>query len=328
MNFCYVINAFATDVSNQMQELYAFQEKYLLGCEEIAAVVLAPKDFDFGTLSGKIGKTAICLQSAHYTPEGVLSAFTPIAKQMPKDTVFLFGSGNYGVELAVRLAVRLGGSSLTAVHALEQKETVYAKKMVYSNHMEAVFRLTKAPYCIALAKGLERKSLMEGSFQFDETIECKQSDFICERTEELMESGNDLADADFVIAAGRGVKNKESLSLLQEVAGLFEGKLGVSRPLAMQAMAPMQNLLGVSGTIVQPEICITAGVSGAAAFYAGIEKSKCIIAINTDEHAPIFKKADVCVHADFMTVIQTIDRLAKKEKMEHETTNLSNGGTI
>lgn len=328
MNFCYVINAFATDVCYQMQELYAFQEKYLLEWEEVTTVVLAPNDFNFCALPGKIGKTAVCLQSAYYTPESILSELVPITKQMPKETVFLFGSGNYGVELAVRLAVRLQGSSLTAVHALEWKETIYAKKMVYSNHMEGTFRCTQAPYCIALAKGLDRKSLIEEPFHFDKIISCKPSDFICKQTEEVIESGNDLADADFIIAAGRGVKNKDSILLLQEVAALFGGKLGISRPLAMQAMAPMQNLLGVSGTIVQPEICITAGVSGAAAFYAGIEKSKLIIAINTDEHAPIFKKADVCIHADFMTVIQTIDRLAKKEKMQHETTNLSNGGTI
>lgn len=328
MNYCYVISAFANDVCHQMQELYAFQEKYLLECKEMASIVLAPKDFDFDTLHGKIGKTAIWLQCEYYAPEAILSELVQIAKHLPKETVFLFGSGSYGLELAVRLAVRLHGSSLTTVHALEWKETIYAKKMVYSNHMEGTFRLKQAPYCIALAKGLEKKALIEEPFQFGQIISCQSPDFIYKRLEENLESGNDFADADFIIAAGRGVKSKDGISLLQETADLFDGKLGISRPLAMQAMAPMQNLLGVSGTIVQPEICIAAGVSGAAAFYAGIAKSKCIITINTDEHAPIFKKADVCIHADFMTVMQTIYRLAKKEKMENETTDFSNGGTI
>lgn len=328
MNYCYIINTFANDVCHQMQELYAFQEQYLLGWKEITTIVLARENFDFGTLQGKIGNIATWLQCEHYAPETVLSVLVEIAQQMPKETVFLFGSGSYGIELAVRLAVRLQGSSLTAVHALEWTDAIYAKKMVYSNHMEGTFRLNQAPYCIALAKGLDKKVLIDESFHFDKIISCKQPSHIFKRSEQVIQSSNDLADAKFIIAAGRGVKKKEHIVLLQEIAELFGGKLGISRPLAMQAMAPMQCLLGVSGTMVQPEICITVGISGAAAFYAGIEKSKCIIAINTDEHAPIFKKADVLVHADFIAIMQTIYMLAKKEKMENETTDFSNGGTI
>lgn len=73
-------------------------------------------------------------------------------------------------------------------------------------------------------------------------------------------------------------------------------------------------LLGVSGTMVSPKICIVAGVSGAAAFYAGIEKTKYIIAINKDEHAPIIKMADVAVVDDFIPVMETLNQLVENDK--------------
>ena len=80
----------------------------------------------------------------------------------------------------------------------------------------------------------------------------------------------------------------------------------------MNAWAPMNRLIGVSGAMLQPDICITAGVSGAAAFYAGIEKSKFIVAINTDGQAPIMKKADVAVADDFVPVIKALREMAER----------------
>ena len=115
-----------------------------------------------------------------------------------------------------------------------------------------------------------------------------------------------------MIAAGRGVRNKENAEFLQKSAEALGGELGVSRPAAMNAWAPMNRLIGVSGAMLKPDICIAAGVSGAAAFYAGIEKSKFIVAINTDEQAPIMKKADVAVADDFVPVMKALRKLAEK----------------
>ena len=87
--------------------------------------------------------------------------------------------------------------------------------------------------------------------------------------------------------------------------------VAVSRPAAMNAWKPMNRLIGVSGAMVGPEVCITAGVSGAAAFYAGIEKSKFIVAINTDEKAPIMKMADVAIVDDFLPIMEELNNICK-----------------
>ena len=88
----------------------------------------------------------------------------------------------------------------------------------------------------------------------------------------------------------------------------------MTRIMEISSMKGASTSIGVSGEMIAPEVCITAGVSGAAAFYAGIEKSKFIVAINTDEQAPIMKKADVAIVDDFMPVIQSLREIVKEQK--------------
>jgi electron transfer flavoprotein alpha subunit len=77
----------------------------------------------------------------------------------------------------------------------------------------------------------------------------------------------------------------------------------------MSAWTPMHRMIGVSGAMTKPEVCIVAGVSGAAAFYAGIEKSKTIVAINTDIRAPIIKASDVAVIDDYKAVMAELAKI-------------------
>ena len=88
---------------------------------------------------------------------------------------------------------------------------------------------------------------------------------------------------------------------------------GITRPVAMNAWEEMRRLIGVSGTLARPEVCIAAGVSGAAAFYTGIEKSRFIIAINTDAQARIVKAADVAVIDDYKAVMNELVKHFKSQ---------------
>jgi len=102
------------------------------------------------------------------------------------------------------------------------------------------------------------------------------------------------------------LQSKANIEKIQWIATQIGAVFGVSRPVTMRAWADMAHLIGVSGTCIAPEICIAAGVSGSAAFYAGIEKSKTIIAINTDQHAPIMKLADVTIADDATTILEAL----------------------
>ena len=61
--------------------------------------------------------------------------------------------------------------------------------------------------------------------------------------------------------------------------------------------------IGLSGRTVKPKLIITCGVSGAVQFAAGMDGSECIVAINQDQDAPIFKIANYCIADDLYQVV-------------------------
>lgn len=251
-----------------------------------------------------------------YEAETVLSILTELEKPDPAD-LYLFPGDYTGSELAVRLACRLGGSSLAAVERLQPADDhIICTKTVYNGYMQGTLKLRKKPYCLSLARGI----LGSRNWQEIEEIEIIQSDrseqyqpaYIIERSVETAESLNELEGAKFIVAGGRGIRSKENYLKLKHSAIILGASLGVSRPVAMNGWAPLDELIGASGVIASPEICLALAVSGSPAFYSGVEKSKIIIAINTDSQAAIVKNADVAVIDDYKAVLDELTRLIEK----------------
>jgi len=93
---------------------------------------------------------------------------------------------------------------------------------------------------------------------------------------------------------------------VKELARQLGAQTGASRQVVMNAWCEMDSLVGMSGTLIAPEICIVAGVSGASAFSAGIRDSQLIIAINNDADAAIFTLADVVLVDEMMPVLEAL----------------------
>lgn len=322
MRYHFVVNGYSEECLKQIQEQKGFQEQYLSGMEEGTAFIYCRDSEEVRSLGIHHTEQAVFLTAPQYVPEAVLEKLCACMKE---GDLYIFGSDFSAGELVVRAAMRTNGSSVSAVHGLDidksaaqnececSSERLLVKKMVYSNHMEGIFSMEKGPYCISLAKGMERAEAERGSFAIESRIVC------CSGAEHVLssefypeESERGLEDAQVVVAAGRGAKNKENVAVMERVAKSMGGELGLSRPAAMNAWAPMNRLIGVSGAMIGPDICITAGVSGASAFNAGVEKSKFIVAINTDEKAPIMKMADVAVVDDAIPVLEALEEIIKK----------------
>ncbi|MEG1292526.1 MAG: FAD-binding protein, partial [Lachnospiraceae bacterium] len=109
-----------------------------------------------------------------------------------------------------------------------------------------------------------------------------------------------------LIAVGRGVKSKEAVNEIREFAQQQGYLFGVTRPVAMNAWGKIDEIIGVSGSIYAPKICVTIGISGATAFYAGIENSDFIISINSDQRAPIIGMSDVSIVDNYENVLNRL----------------------
>jgi electron transfer flavoprotein alpha subunit len=182
------------------------------------------------------------------------------------------------------------------------------------------FRLTRKPFCISLAKdGVTRHAVTvrDTLAVTEHDLSGLQDDGAITHSKRIpAKAFADIGAATFLIIGGRGMQNEENTRNLKKIAHDMGAEFGVSRPVAMSAWAPMQRMVGVSGVMARPKICIVAGVSGSPAFYAGIEQSKRIVAINTDPRAPIMKACDVAVVDDYKSVMAALAEIVSKKDLE------------
>ncbi len=119
-----------------------------------------------------------------------------------------------------------------------------------------------------------------------------------------------LAEAEIVVAGGRGLGKPENLQLVRDLAAALGAEYGGSRPLVQRGWIPADRQIGQTGKTIRPRLYIAAGISGAVQHRVGVEGADQIVAINIDPNAPIFEFADCAVVADALQVLPALTRAA------------------
>src|SRR5262249_8919837 len=124
----------------------------------------------------------------------------------------------------------------------------------------------------------------------------------------------DLTSAPIIVAGGRGLKQKENFSLIFELAEALGGAVGASRPVVDAEWLPREYQIGSSGQTVALKLYVAVGISGAIQHLVGMQGSRCIVAINKDAEAPIFKVAHYGIADDLFKVVPVLTKLMKDLK--------------
>ncbi|MGJ9493954.1 FAD-binding protein [Actinotignum sp. GS-2025a] len=122
-----------------------------------------------------------------------------------------------------------------------------------------------------------------------------------------------LATATRVVGAGRGFAAKEDLRLFHELAEVLDAAEGATRPLAEgDAWLPRDSYVGLSGTVIAPDLYIAIGISGQPHHTAGVTDSGVIVVINNDPEAEMFEFCDYGIVGDLYTVLPELITLIRK----------------
>ncbi|MCG8566010.1 MAG: electron transfer flavoprotein subunit alpha/FixB family protein, partial [Desulfobacterales bacterium] len=112
-----------------------------------------------------------------------------------------------------------------------------------------------------------------------------------------------LAEAEIIIAGGRGMKSKENFQLLFDCARKLKAAVGASRVAVDNDWISYAHQVGQTGEKVSPTVYIACGISGSIQHFAGMKTARIIIALNTDADAAIMSQCDYAVQGDLFEIL-------------------------
>ncbi len=240
--------------------------------------------------------------------------------------IFLIGATVEGRSMAPLISSALD-TGLTAdctkleITDFKDEKRLAATRPTFGGQLMATILCKKLPQMATVRPSVLKKNeeIYKNEGEFEEFMP-NMADFTdpikllgCEAIKNKLSS--ELENAQIIVAGGKGLKSEENFEKLKTFARLIGATAAGSRGAVDMGLIEKEYQIGQTGKTVSPKVYIAFGISGAIHHIAGIENSKKIIAINTDENAPIFQNADVKIVKDASCVL---DELIKELETEPE----------
>lgn len=234
-----------------------------------------------------------------------------------KPSVILVGATTVGRQLAPRVAARFRTgltADCTVLDIEENTDLVQIRPAFGGNIMAQICTPNNRPQ-LATVRYKVMESAVKSEEKHGEIVLCGIDESRLASDIKILdvvkkEKVKSIEAADVIVVAGRGVKTKEDLGMIQALCDKLGGELACTRPLVESGWVEARRQVGLSGRTVRPKLIITCGVSGAVQFSAGMNSSEKIFAINTDEKAPIFKVAHYGIVGDIYEIVpELINRI-------------------
>lgn len=252
---------------------------------------------------------------ADYTPDGFTAALEQLVKAMnPGAVVF---PHTYQVrDFGPKLAARLGLPFVSDV--VDVKAGPVLVRQLFQGKINAELDTSGGMVLFSVQAGAFRAASVVNSKaeteQFPVTLEPAQIRSKPEPPFRETQRSVDLGAAETIVSVGRGIGEKENLSIVEQLADSLGAELAASRPICDNGWLPMERQVGSSGQTVAPKLYLAVGISGAIQHLVGMKGAKTIVAINKDETAPIFEAADYGIVGDLFEVVPALTEEIKKAK--------------
>ncbi|MEP7113637.1 MAG: mycofactocin-associated electron transfer flavoprotein alpha subunit [Ilumatobacteraceae bacterium] len=116
----------------------------------------------------------------------------------------------------------------------------------------------------------------------------------------------DLSEADRIVAGGAGLDDPRRFDQLAALGTVLRASVGATRVITDRGWVGHQRQIGTTGVIVDPQVYIAFGISGAVQHTSGLGQPQHIISVNTDPYCPMMQLADLAVIADANAVLDEL----------------------
>ncbi len=239
-----------------------------------------------------------------YTTDG----FTAIVSSAIRNygpAIVLLGSTANGRDLAPRVAARLGlGLTGDCIDlGIDEQGRLVQYKPAFGNQILSSILSNTLPAMATLRPGMLRESDPDESRV--PLIERLPTAGVAEliRTRilqrEYRETGVEaLESAQIVVGIGIGMGEPAQYVEAYRLAELLDAAIGATRNVTDQGWLSKHVQIGLTGRAVAPRLYIALGIRGAAEHIAGIRKAGCVISINKNRRAAIFRHSDLGIVGD------------------------------
>jgi len=284
----------------------------------VVGVAAAAGDADLAALAEAGAERVLLAQHprfATYDGEGYAAAVEAAVRVCSPQAV-LFAASAMGKDLAPRVAARLGvGQASDCTHVQAGGGALIATRPVYAGKAIQRVRFPKSPALLTLRPKVFAATPKPGARAAVEPLAVDLSGPARERVLRVAAAAGgkvDLTESEIIVSGGRGLKGPENFRLVEELAKSLGATVGASRAVVDAGWRPHHDQVGQTGKTVSPKLYVAVGISGAIQHLAGMSSSRCIVAINKDPEAPIFKVADYGIVGDLFEIVPALTAEVEK----------------
>ena len=272
----------------------------------VVAVVCDP---DAGGVAAGLGangadKVVHVTGASAYSPDGIAADVAAVVNS-ESASVCLASATSAGKDLLPRVAAHLDSTPFTDCTEFGMDgDKATAVRPILAGKAFATLQSTGPVFCASLRPNAF-KALEDGGSAEVVTQEASADRKVTVTAVAEKEGGKlDVKEAPIVVSGGRGLKEPENFSLVEDLAGAFgDAAVGASRAVVDAGWRPHAEQVGQTGKVVAPNLYVAIAISGAIQHLAGMRTSNFIVAINNDAEAPIFKVADYGIVGDAFEVV-------------------------
>jgi electron transfer flavoprotein alpha subunit len=250
-------------------------------------------------------------------PQPRVDVLASLVREQGYDTV-LFAASVLAADVAAALAARLdAGLNWDLVDLSLQDGKLVGKRPALGDSVFVDVGWTDEPRLALFRSGTFDPASTGGTAEVvDVPVQLEEHSQVAKMIEQAHEesTGPDLAEADVIVAGGRGLGGPENFTLVEELAKALGGAVGATRAVVDAGWYPYSTQIGQTGKSVAPKLYVACGISGAIQHKVGMQSSGTIVAINKDANAPIFEFSDFGVVGDLHAIVPKLTELVRERR--------------